>query len=89
MGLTQFLRRSGLAATSDGHALLIARGGGLPWTIERQDLTTGKRTPASVIRAHNPAGLRLSVFAISPDARYYVHSYSSLLSDLFVVDGLR
>jgi len=59
------------------------------WTIERQDLATGQRTPAATIRAHDPAGLRLSVFAISPDAKYYVHSYSRLLSDLFVVDGLK
>ena len=75
--------------TPDGRGLLIARGGGLPWTIERQDLATGKRTPAATIRAHDPAGLRLSVFAISRDAKYYVHSYSRLLSDLFLVTGLK
>jgi hypothetical protein len=27
--------------------------------------------------------------AITPDARHYVHSYSRLLSDLFLVQGLR
>jgi Tol biopolymer transport system component len=75
--------------TPDGRGLLIARGGGLPWTIERQDLASGKRTPAATIRAHDPAGLRLSVFAISRDAKYYVHSYSRLLSDLFLVTGLK
>jgi hypothetical protein len=31
----------------------------------------------------------LSVFAISRDAKYYVHSYSRLLSDLFLVTGLK
>ena len=50
---------------------------------------TGTRTPATTIRAHDPAGLRLSIFAISRDAKYYVHSYSSLLSDLLVVNGLK
>jgi hypothetical protein len=75
--------------TSDGRGLLIARGDGLPWTVDRLDLATGQRTPATTVRAHDPAGLRLSVFAISPDAKYYVHSYSRLLSDLFIVDGLK
>jgi serine/threonine protein kinase len=75
--------------TPDGRGLLIARGDGLPWTIERQDLASGQRTPAATIRAHDPAGLRLSVFGISPDAKYFVHSYSRLISDLFVFDGLK
>jgi serine/threonine protein kinase len=75
--------------TPDGRGLLVAHGDGLPWVVERLDLATGKRTPATTIRAHDPAGLRLSVFSISRDAKYYVHSYSRLLSDLFVVNGLK
>jgi hypothetical protein len=75
--------------TSDGRGLLVAHGGGLPWVVERLDLSTGTRTPATTIRAHDPAGLRLSVFAISRDAKYYVHSYSRLLSNLVVVSGLK
>ena len=75
--------------TADGRELLVARGDGLPWVIERLDLSTGKRTPATTIRAHDPAGLRLSHFAISRDAKYYVHTYARLLSDLVVVNGLK
>ena len=75
--------------TPDGGALLVAHGDGLPWVVERLDLSTGRRTPAVTIRAHDPAGLRLSIFSISRDARYYVHTYSRTLSDLFVVTGLR
>ena len=75
--------------TPDGRGLLVAHGNGLPWIIERQDLATGQRTPATTIRAHDQAGFRLSVFEISRDAKYYVHSYSRLLSDLYVVDGLK
>jgi eukaryotic-like serine/threonine-protein kinase len=75
--------------TADGGALLVAHGGGLPWVVERLDLATGQRTPAATIRAHDPAGLRLSVLAISRDAKYWVHSYSRLLSDLYVVEGLK
>jgi hypothetical protein len=75
--------------TPDGGGLLVAHGEGLPWVVERLDLATGRRTPAATIRAHDPAGLRLSIFSISRDAKYYVHSYIRLLSDLFVVNGLK
>jgi hypothetical protein len=75
--------------TPDGRGLIIAHGEGLPWVVERLDLLTGKRTPANTIRAHDPAGLRLSMFAISRDAKYYVHSYSRLLSDLLVVNRVK
>ena len=75
--------------TADGRALLVARGGGLPWIIERLELDTGRRTPVREIRAREGSGLRLSTIAITPDGRSYVRSYSRLLSDLFVVEGLR
>jgi hypothetical protein len=75
--------------TPDGRGLLVAHGEGIPWVVERLDLSTGRRSPATTIRAHDPAGLRLSVFAISRDAKYYVHTYSRLLSDLLVVTGLK
>ena len=75
--------------SSDGLALLVAHRDGLPWIVERLDLASGRRTPVVTIRAHEPAGLRLSVFGISRDAKYYVHTYARLLSDLYVVEGLK
>jgi hypothetical protein len=75
--------------SADGHGLLVAHREGLPWAVERMDLASGRRTPAATIRAHDAAGLRLSVFGISRDAKYYVHTYARLLSDLFVVDALK
>jgi hypothetical protein len=75
--------------TADGRALLVAHGNGLPWIIERMDIATGRRTPALEIRAREAAGLRLSIIDVTPDARHYVHSYSRLLSDLFLVKGLK
>ena len=75
--------------SSDGRGLLVAHRDGLVWTVERLDIASGKRTPTMTLRAHEPAGLRLSIFAISRDAKYYVHTYARLLSDLYVVDGLK
>jgi WD40 repeat protein len=75
--------------TPDGRGLLVAHGDGLPWVVERLDLASGQRTPAVTIRAHDPAGLRLSVIAVSRDAKFWVHTYSRLLSDLYVVEGLK
>lgn len=31
----------------------------------------------------------MSVFGISRDAKHYVHTYARLLSDLYVVEGLK
>jgi eukaryotic-like serine/threonine-protein kinase len=75
--------------TPDGRGLLVAHREGLPWIVERLDLASGQRTAALTIRAHDPAGIRLSVFGISRDAKYYVHTYARLLSDLYVVAGLK
>ena len=72
----------------DGN-LLVTRAGRLPWLIERLNASTGQRTTALEIGPRESAGLRLSVLAISTDGRHYVHSYSRLLSDLFLVEGLR
>ena len=73
----------------DGRSVLAARGGGQPWQVDRLDLASGQRSPALEVRAPDGAGLRLSVLAVAPDARHYVHSYSRLLTDLFLVHGLR
>jgi hypothetical protein len=73
----------------DGLGLLVAHRDGPAWVVEQLDLGSGRRKPAMTIRPHDASGLRLSVFGISRDAKYYVHTYARLLSDLFVVDGLK
>ncbi len=60
-----------------------------PWQITRLDLTTGQRTPWKQVGALQPAGVRLSNVAMSPDAQAVVHSYTQLLSDLYLVDGVK
>ena len=74
---------------ADGRGELAARGSGQPWRVDRLNLSSGQRTPALEVGVPDPAGLRLSVLAITPDGRHYVHAYSRLLTDLFVVRGFR
>ena len=62
---------------------------GVAWVIHRTNIATGRRTHLVDIRARDGAGLRLSMLNITPDGKYYVHSFSRLLTDLFVVDGLK
>jgi dipeptidyl aminopeptidase/acylaminoacyl peptidase len=74
--------------TSDGRGLLVAHGYGRPWIIERMDLATGRREKVFEVRPRETAGLRLTFLALSPNGRFFVHSYSRLLSALYVVEGL-
>jgi WD40 repeat protein len=75
--------------TADGRGLYVTHGSGAPRIVERLDLDTGRRTRVLEVMAREKAGLRLSIIAVTPDARYWVHSYARLLSDLFVVEGLK
>jgi eukaryotic-like serine/threonine-protein kinase len=73
---------------ADPRAILVAHGNGVPWIVERLDLATGRRTLAFEVRARDAAGLRLSALAMARDGRHWAHSYSRLLTDLFIVEGL-
>jgi hypothetical protein len=73
---------------ADGRGILVAHGDGLPWVVERLELATGRRTPAYEVRARDAAGLRLSMLAPSTDGKHWAHSYSRLLTDLYIVEGL-
>jgi eukaryotic-like serine/threonine-protein kinase len=73
----------------DDGDLLVAPANEPPWKLQRLNLKSGRRSAGLEIRPTDRAGLRLSVVGIATDGRHYVHSYSRLLSNLFVVEGLR
>ena len=73
----------------DDGDLLVAPANEPPWKLQRLNLTSGRRSAGLEIRPTDRAGLRLSVVGVATDGRHYVHSYSRLLSNLFVVEGLR
>jgi hypothetical protein len=74
--------------TADGRALFVARAGELPWRIRRHELATGRETPWIEVAPGQMAGARLSQIFLSPDGRYWVHSYSRMLVDLYAATGV-
>lgn len=74
----------------DGRVLYVSRPEGLPAKIFRLDMATGERVLWKEIAPSDPAG----VFGIDPilltrDGKAYVYSYRRLLTDLYLVEGLK
>ena len=74
---------------ADSHTIFVAHRTATGWAVERLDPSTGRRDPWTEIRPREIAGLRLSMIEISPDGRSWVHSYSRMLTDLYLAEGLR
>jgi Tol biopolymer transport system component len=77
-----------LAWTDDGAALFVA-GTTVPILITRLELASGKRTLWKTIAPSDAAGLRYATVTITPNGKYWALATAKLLTDLFVVDGLR
>jgi hypothetical protein len=75
--------------TSDGRGVFVGYQTGTGWSIRQFDIASGKETPWRDIVANDRAGMRLSQIYVTPGGRHYVHSYSRLLVDLYVAQGLR
>jgi exodeoxyribonuclease III len=73
----------------DGRAPFVGRRAGPAWHIRRLDLQTGREAPWTEITPRETAGLRLSWVYLTPSGRFWAHSYSRLLTDLYVAEGLR
>ena len=73
----------------DGRALFVGRRAGPAWRILRLDLQTGREAAWTEITPRETAGLRLSWVYLTPNGRFWAHSYSRLLTDLYVAEGLR
>jgi dipeptidyl aminopeptidase/acylaminoacyl peptidase len=77
-----------LTFTEDGRAIFVA-GRTLPVSIERLDLSSGRRTPWLTLVPENPAGMRYSIPTLTPDGKHWALCTAKLFTDLFVVTGLR
>jgi len=71
-------------------SLLVFDRGKLPGRVFRLDLETGKRELWRELVPLDAAGIDLlSPPALTPDGKAYVYSYNRILSDLFLVDGVK
>jgi Tol biopolymer transport system component len=74
--------------TEDGAALFVVAKSA-PTQFVRLDLASGRRTPWLNVAPTDSAGLRFSIASITPNGKFWCLSVSKLLTDLYVVDGLR
>jgi hypothetical protein len=77
-------------APDGGSLFLVKPWDSAPMVIERLDLASGARERWREITATDPAGVsRLMPPALTPDGRYYAYSVHRVLSELYLVSGLR
>src|SRR6266540_305545 len=79
-----------LRFTPDGRSLYVWKRGDVPVRVFRVDVETGRRELWKELLPADPAGVeRISNVLVTPDGKGYAYCYARLLSDLFVVEGLR
>ena len=79
-----------VAWSADGRSLYIYRGGELPAKIYRLDIISGSRTLWKQLMPPDPAGVEyVGPILPAPDGTAYAYGYRRLLSDLYLVEGLK
>ena len=79
-----------LRFSPDGKSLYLWKRGEVPAKLTRVEIETGKREAFKSLIPADPAGIeRISNVVVTPDGKGYAYCYTRLLSDLFVVEGLR
>jgi len=72
-----------------GNDMLVAKRG-IPAKIVRLDLISGRQQDFKDIAPPDPAGIQiLPLIRFSVDRKSYAYSYYRVLSDLYVVEGLK
>jgi serine/threonine protein kinase/Tol biopolymer transport system component len=79
-----------LRFSPDGRSVYLWKRGDVPARVTRLDVGTGRRETWKDLLPADPAGVeRISNVLVTPDGKGYAYCYARLLSDLFVVEGLR
>jgi Tol biopolymer transport system component len=74
----------------DGRSVILAKGDKAKVRISHLDLATGRREVVKELTPADPAGVvEISGGAVTPDGKTYVYGDRRILSDLYVVDGVR
>jgi Tol biopolymer transport system component len=76
--------------SADGKAIYVRNPDELPAKVYRIDLTTGRRQLWKELAPSDPAGVdEIPYISITTDGRSYLYSYTRVLSDLYLVEGLK
>ena len=79
-----------VAWSSDSRSIFVYRSAELPAKVDLIDLSSGRRTHWKELRPSDPAGVEfIGPILMTADAKTYVYGYRRLLTDLYVVDGLK
>ncbi len=74
----------------DGGKSVLVRTSNVPVEVTRVDLATSRREPWKEIAPADPAGVQsIPSLRFSADGKSYAYSVGRILSDLYVVDGLK
>ena len=76
--------------SADGKALYYIRVGELPAKLYRMDIASGKTEVVKTVMPADAAGVsNIGRVCLTPDLSSYAYSFTRVLSDLYVVDGLK
>jgi serine/threonine protein kinase len=79
-----------LTWTQDGRSFLVQNFAGMPGVVTRVDFPSGTRTAWKQIVPADAAGVNsVGRTNFTPDLKSYVYWYGRVLSDLYVVEGLK
>jgi eukaryotic-like serine/threonine-protein kinase len=79
-----------VAWTADGRSLYVYRGGELPAKVYRLEVATAHRALWKQLMPPDPAGVEyVGPVLPAPDGKAYAYGYRRLLSDLYLVEGLK
>ncbi len=79
-----------LRFSPDGRLLYVWKRGDVPARVTRVDVEAGRREHWKELIPADPSGVeRISNVLVTPDGKGYAYCFTRLLSDLFVVEGLK
>jgi eukaryotic-like serine/threonine-protein kinase len=79
-----------VAFSADGRSLWLFRRGEVPAQVVQLDIATGERRPWKKLIGPDAAGVYSVIeFVITPDGKSYFYSYTRLISQLYLVRGLK
>ena len=75
--------------SADGRTLFISHGGQTHLEVFGIDVQSGERQLWKTFEVPDPAGVRVSNFVVTRDARSYAYGYVRILDELYLVEGLK